>query len=230
MNLTLQTIPSPLISELLSNSKFDGVVLDTEHGYFNNETLFSCIQVITLLKKKCFVRVTDLNKQLIRMSLDAGVTGLIFSTVEDIKFAKEAISFCQYPQYGGIRGAGLVRDNKWGKSKLGVQIPILIAQIETKKGVDNLDEILKSKFDKYIIGPYDLSSSLGCTADWNNKVYNEYLNKIYSKISLKKLGAFLPTFNDINIFLNSKKNRPDILIWGMDSDFILNSIKNIKIK
>jgi 2-dehydro-3-deoxyglucarate aldolase len=230
MNLTLQTIPSVLISELLANSKFDGVVLDTEHGYFNNETLFSCIQVVTLLKKTCFVRVTDLNKQLIRMCLDAGVSGIIFSTVEDYKFSTEAISFCQYPKNGGIRGAGLVRDNNWGEFPLGSQKPILIAQIETKKGVDNLDEILKSKFDKYIIGPYDLSSSLGCTAEWENKIYNEYLTKIYSKIPLNKLGAFLPTFNDINIFVNSKKRRPNILIWGMDTDFILNSIKNLKIK
>ena len=56
MNLTLQTIPSTLISELFSNSKFDGVVLDTEHGNFNNETLYSCIQVITLYKKQCFAK------------------------------------------------------------------------------------------------------------------------------------------------------------------------------
>jgi 4-hydroxy-2-oxoheptanedioate aldolase len=79
MNLTLQTIPSPVISEILSDSKLDGVVLDTEHGCFNNETLYSCIQVITLSNKKCFVRLTDFNKQLVRMCLDAGVDGLIFS-------------------------------------------------------------------------------------------------------------------------------------------------------
>lgn len=30
MNLTLQTIPSPIISEILLDSKLDGVVLDTE--------------------------------------------------------------------------------------------------------------------------------------------------------------------------------------------------------
>ena len=60
----------------MAESQFDGVVLDTEHGHFNNETLFNCIQVITLSNKKCFVRVTDLNKQLIRMCLDAGVDSL----------------------------------------------------------------------------------------------------------------------------------------------------------
>ena len=87
MNLIMQTIPSPLVSELLAYSELDGIILDTEHGCFNNETLYSCIQVITLSKKKCFVRFTDLNKQLVRMCLDAGVDGVIFSTVEHVEYA-----------------------------------------------------------------------------------------------------------------------------------------------
>ena len=52
MNVIIQTIPSTLISELLASSKLDGIILDTEHGCFNNETLYSCIQLITLQKKK----------------------------------------------------------------------------------------------------------------------------------------------------------------------------------
>ena len=52
MKLAWQQIPSPTISELLCKS-LDGVVLDTEHGCFNNETLYNCIQVITANDKKC---------------------------------------------------------------------------------------------------------------------------------------------------------------------------------
>ena len=122
MNLTLQSIPSPLISEIMAESQFDGVVLDTEHGHFNNETLFNCIQVITLSNKKCFVRVTDLNKQLIRMCLDAGVDGLIFSTIETHTQALELIEYSTYPMHGGIRGSALVTENKLGKNT-GVSMP-----------------------------------------------------------------------------------------------------------
>ena len=45
MILSWQQIPSPSISEIMCRG-FDGVVLDTEHGCYNNETLFCCIQVI----------------------------------------------------------------------------------------------------------------------------------------------------------------------------------------
>tara|TARA_R110000744_G_scaffold196535_9_gene315801 strand:+ start:1521 stop:1820 length:300 start_codon:yes stop_codon:yes gene_type:complete len=98
MNLVLQTIPSPLISEVLADSHLDGVVLDTEHGHFNNETLMSCIQIITILKKQCFIRFTDLNKQLVRMCLDAGADGIIFSTIETPQLANEIIKYYKNKQ------------------------------------------------------------------------------------------------------------------------------------
>jgi 2-keto-3-deoxy-L-rhamnonate aldolase RhmA len=230
MNLTLQTIPSPLISELLTYSDLDGVVLDTEHGHFNNETLYSCIQVITLREKKCFVRFTDLNKQLIRMCLDAGVDGVIFSTIENFTEANEIINYCKYPSQGGKRGCGLVRENKWGEKQLDKHKPIIIGQIETKIAIDNLQELIQCEFDIFLIGPYDISSSLKIPGKFGDPIYLNYINKIYNVISLDKLGLFLPTSKDINNYKNLNKKRPNLLIWGMDTDFILESLKNINVQ
>lgn len=228
MNLTLQSIPSPLVSEVLASTQLDGIVLDTEHGHYNNETLFSCIQIITLMQKKCFVRFTDLNKQLIRMCLDAGIDGAIFSTIESYQQGMEAIKYCTYPVHGGVRGSALVRENKYGELVIGKKRPILIGQVETKEAVDNLSDILKCGFDYYVIGPYDLSASLGCTADWNNPLYEEYREKIDQAIPQDSLGAFLPSKQDINRFLADNKVRPSLLIWGLDVDFIKQGIKDIK--
>ena len=230
MNLTLQTIPSPLISELLTYSDLDGVVLDTEHGHFNNETLYSCIQIITSCGKKCFVRFTDLNKQLIRMCLDAGVDGVIFSTIENYIEANKIINYCKYPSQGGIRGCGLVRENKWGKKQLDKHKPIIIGQIETKVAIDNLQELSQCEFDIFLIGPYDISSSLKAPGEFGDPTYLNYINKIYDIISLDKLGLFLPTCKDINNYKNLNKKRPNLLIWGMDTDFILESLKNINLQ
>jgi 2-keto-3-deoxy-L-rhamnonate aldolase RhmA len=229
MNLTLQTIPSPLISELLTYSDLDGIVLDTEHGHFNNETLYSCIQIITLCKKKCFVRFTDLNKQLVRMCLDAGVDGVIFSTIEDATTARNIIDYCKYPSQGGVRGCGLVRENKWGNCKLDGHQPMIIGQIETKTAIDNLDSLIICDFDIFLIGPYDISSSLKIPGNFGDPEYFNYINKIYSKISLNKLGLFLPTIKDINNYKDLNKERPELLILGMDSDFILETIKKVNV-
>jgi 2-keto-3-deoxy-L-rhamnonate aldolase RhmA len=118
MKLAWQQIPSPVVSELLCNTGLDGVVIDTEHGFFNNETLFSCIQVIKL-SNAC---------------LDAGIDGIIFSTVETTQQAAAIHEICKYPKFGGRRGLGLVRENKWGKEELISKPPIIIAQIETITG------------------------------------------------------------------------------------------------
>lgn len=226
MNLTLQTIPSTIVSEILAYSDLDGVVLDTEHGCFNNETLYSCIQVITLLNKKCFVRVTDFNKQLIRMCLDANVDGIIFSTYEEEFGGHELISYCNYP-ISGVRGCGLVRENKWGKEELCQKKPILIAQIETVKAVENISLISKIPFDYFLIGPYDLSSSLGIAGQFDNERFKFYKSLIYEAIPLKKLGLFLPTFDNMkNIDYTT---RPELIIWGMDTNFLTDGISRIRI-
>ena len=81
MKMSWQQIPSPIITEILCKYA-DGVVLDTEHGCFNNESISACIQVATLAKKHCFIRLTEISNTLIRHCLDSGATGLIFSTVE----------------------------------------------------------------------------------------------------------------------------------------------------
>ena len=47
---------------------------------------------------------------------------------------------------------------------------ILVGMIETKKGVQNLDSILKLKLlDAIFIGPYDLSASLGSIGNFKSK-------------------------------------------------------------
>jgi 2-dehydro-3-deoxyglucarate aldolase len=227
MNVIIQTIPSTLISELLASSKLDGVILDTEHGCFNNETLYSCIQLITLQKKKCFVRVTDLNKQLVRMCLDANIDGIIFSTVEHSQEAKEIIEYCRYPSQEGKRGCGLVRENRWGYKTLDKHKPIIIGQIETKTAVDNINELIKHDFDMFLIGPYDLSSSLNIPGQFDNPIYLEYINKIYSSIPLDKLGLFLPSRKDNSAYKNPDIEKPNLLIWGIDTDLILESLEKI---
>jgi 2-keto-3-deoxy-L-rhamnonate aldolase RhmA len=227
MNLIIQTIPSPMLSEIMCHSFIDGIILDTEHGCFNNETLYSCIQTITLSKKQCYVRFTDLNKQLVRMCLDAGVDGVVFSTIEQIEQTKEIVEYCTYPSQGGKRGCGLVRQNRWGKDKLDAHKPIIIGQIETRTAIEKIREFEEEcNLDYLLIGPYDISSSLGVAGQWDSEIYKEYLDRIYKTFPLSKLGLFLSDTEIKNI--NKDKEYPYILIWGTDFILVDNSLKTYK--
>ena len=224
MKLSWQQIPSTIISEMLCED-FDGVVLDTEHGCYGNEALYNCIQIITAKNKVCLVRLTEINKTLVRMCLDAGASGLIFSTVEDAVQAAEIKELCTYPKYGGKRGLGLVRQNKWGYSTLVNKPPIIVAQIETKKGIDNLKTIHEQGLDYYMIGPYDLSASLGVTAEFNNPKFLEAISKVKETITdLGQLAVHIPT--DVGKHID-KYSGYGIIAVGMDTTILLDGYKEL---
>jgi len=213
-NMLWQQIPSPIITEILcvycdsEDIEYDGVVLDTEHGPFSDETIYTCIQIATLAGRECFVRVTHLDKKLVRMILDAGATGIIFSTIESKEQTKEIMDFCKYPPKG-YRGQGLVRENAWGKKELGKAEPILVGQIETAKGVMNLcyDYIVES-FDYFLIGPYDLSASLGSVGDFESPEYKDCIQTIEEKIPKDKMGYHIVSDIKKQVFENGYGEYP----------------------
>ena len=90
------------------------------------------------------------------------------------------------------RGLGLVRQNNWGGKKLISNDPILIPQIETKTAIDNLRTIKSYGFDFYLVGPYDLSMSLGCTADFTNEKFILNVERFNDIIPIEKRAIHIP--------------------------------------
>lgn len=227
MKLSWQQIADTTITEILCSNNLDGVVLDTEHGCFNPETLFRCIQVATLKNKKCFVRLTSVNKDKIRQCLDAGCDGIIFAMIEELDQVTDIAKHSIYPKNGGSRGLGLVRQNNWGLSNsLVSDSPILIGQIETIKGISNLNLIKdKNVFDYYMIGPYDLSASLGIPGDFNNEKYLKCLSDAINIIGKEKMAVHIP--NNVKKELKKYKNY-GIIALGMDTTFLIEKYKEIE--
>lgn len=245
MRLLWQQIASPTITEIFCNSNFDGVVFDLEHGCFNNETLYSCIQICDLSRKQSLIRTSYLDRQVIRMALDANCSGVILSTVESKDQAQEFYDYCIYPyrkkedsfktdikgvvrknsltKTGGLRGQGLVRENNWGLTPLRFRKPLLIPQIETIKGVDNIEEISQIDFDYYMVGPYDLSASIGSVGDFESKGFKNAIETLKKSLG-SKLGLHLPS--KINEEYENYKDY-EFLALGMDSTLLVEGLNNI---
>jgi 2-dehydro-3-deoxyglucarate aldolase len=256
---TWQQLPNTTVSEILCHSSdLDFVCLDTEHGVFNEETIFQCIQVIQLSGKKVFVRVTEPNKTLVRHYLDAGVDGIIFSTVHnkeifntlpncsingapsassDLKAALDYIiteinhensqiqeiqNQTTFPHIGK-RGYGLTRDNFWG-AKNRKEKPLIIAQIENTEGVYQLScnyNEWSTIFDYFLIGPYDLSSSLGIPGDFSNSLYKDEINRIKGVVPKDKLGYHI--VKDIEDQITDYGD-VGLLALGMDTLMLLDGV------
>ena len=227
MNLAWQQIPHPIVSEILCQSGyFQGVVLDTEHSFFTSEVLFSCIQVITLSGKKCYVRLPDVDKSKIRQCLDAGADGLIFSTVERLEQVTQIKKHSCFAKWGGQRGLGLVRENKWGTSDLENPPPVLIAQIETLQGIRNLKSIRDTGvFNYYMLGPYDLSSSCGTSGDFSSEEYLSAIAEFNKEIERDFRAVHIP--RDVKKELTKYKNYA-IVAQGMDTICILEQYRELE--
>ena len=226
MKLAWQQIPSTVISEILCQNEMDGVVLDLEHGAFNLESIYTCIQVVTLAGKKCLVRLPDISKNMIKYCLDAGCDGIIFSTIETFKDSQAVRDFASYPIQGGKRGLGLIRQNKWGQRDLITSLPILICQIETEAGVKNIEEIWNSgAFNYCMIGPYDLSASLGDPGNFESENYRDAVVKVTEFVKKENMAVHIPT--DVR---NQLKKYEDfgIMALGMDTTFILEKCKEVE--
>jgi 2-keto-3-deoxy-L-rhamnonate aldolase RhmA len=226
MKLLWQQIPSSEITTIYCHTSFDGVVLDDEHGCFNNETLVSLIRLINANDRLSFVRLTEPSKSKIRMLLDAGVYGLIFSTVENQEQVKNIVNNCFYPPKGK-RGQGLVGENLWGQAPELLQKvnPVIIAQIETQKGINYLP-LINELFDYYMLGPYDLTADLGCIADWNNLEYQEAVHTFNSLIPKSKRAVHI--VSDIENEFENKFKDYGLVALGMDTTMLINSLNTIK--
>jgi 2-keto-3-deoxy-L-rhamnonate aldolase RhmA len=118
----------------------------------------------------------------IRRVLDAGAMGLIIPMVNSASEIEAAIRSAKYPPRGN-RGFGYSRANAYGInfeeyiSKADESISI-IAQIEHKDGIENIDAILQVQdLDGVFIGPLDLSGSYGKTGQLESAEMKDALNK-----------------------------------------------------
>jgi 2-keto-3-deoxy-L-rhamnonate aldolase RhmA len=189
-------IPSPIVAEIMAGAGFDWLVIDTEHSAIGIDQAFSLIQTIGLAGCVPLVRLSVNDATLIKRVMDCGAHGIIVPNVNSPQEAKNAVEATKYPPEGK-RGVGLFRAQGYGsdferyKNRQKTNT-IVIVQIEHIDGVENLEAILKTKgVDGFIIGPYDLSASLGIPGKFEHPDFKKAFNKI-QRVS-RNMGALMGT-------------------------------------
>ena len=167
------TIGHPIVAEIMAQAGFDWLTIDMEHSAITIEKAQELIQIIQLSGVAPLVRVSENNPTIIKRVLDAGAYGVIVPMVNSAKDAEKAVKAVKYPPVGS-RGVGLARAQGYGFDfdEYAATIneeSIVIVQIEHIDAVNSLDSILSVKgVDGCIIGPYDLSGSLGVPGNFQH--------------------------------------------------------------
>ncbi len=182
--------------EIMAKGRFDWLVIDMEHTVIDFNQCLNLIQIIESNGIAPIVRVGANNPLLIKRAMDAGSHGIIVPMVNTVEDAQKAIESLYYPPIG-LRGVGLARAQNYGigfeqYEEWANREIIFIPQIEHIEGVNNLENILALEHvDGFIIGPYDLSGSLGFPAKWDNSSVLEALDSVDNIVKEnKKPGGF----------------------------------------
>ncbi len=179
------TLGHPSIAEILSHAGFDWLVVDLEHTTISIEQAGELIRTIDLCGVTPLVRLTSNHPDQIKRVMDAGAHGVVVPMVNSAADATRAVAATRYAPKGN-RGVGLARAQKFGvdfKEYLQWQSegPVVIVQIEHQDALDQLESILSVPgVDGFIIGPYDLSCSMGMPGEFERSEFKEAMNRILS--------------------------------------------------
>lgn len=176
-----------MVAEMYGVAGFDVIWIDTEHGNIDPKEVQNTLVGARAGGIPAFVRVPWHNGVLAKPLLDLGADGIIFPMVITPEDAREVVSACRYPPEG-TRGFGPFRALRYGAVDAQEYIKeysrrVWVApQIEHIEAVKNLDAILKVPgIDLLIVGPCDLSGSLGLLGQINHPKVKEVMDEIAAK-------------------------------------------------
>ena len=157
---------SNIAAEIIADSGFDWILLDSEHSPNEIPGLLSQLQAIGRGGSTPIVRPAWNDAVLAKRCLDIGAQTLLFPYVQNVEEAKRAVASTRYPPEG-IRGVAVAaRASRYGRTpgyltKATGEMCVLV-QVETRSALDQLEAIAKvDGVDGVFIGPSDLSAALG---------------------------------------------------------------------
>jgi 2-dehydro-3-deoxyglucarate aldolase/4-hydroxy-2-oxoheptanedioate aldolase len=172
---SISHLRSPELPRMFSAAGLDWIFIDSEHGCFTIETIQDLVRSSLMLPITPVVRVADFQYDLVARALDMGAEGLILPRVESAEVLAKAITWAKFPPEG-VRGFGLTPPTVGYSSASFKEITthlnretLLIAQVESVAALDRLDELAAVEgLDSLLVGPADLSTSLGIPGEWDN--------------------------------------------------------------
>jgi len=216
------TIPHTDVSEMLSLAGFDWLLFDLEHSPYE---VYHLEMMISSVKNdvSCLARVPDNQQFLIKRALDTGIDGVMVPLVSSKEDAILAVKSARYPP-NGIRGVGPRRASFYGLKReeyfdRADEIMVII-QIETRKAVNNIEEILSvDGVSAFFIGPNDLSFSLGYR-NWRNDEVKDTIRRL-AKIG-RKLGVPGGMYcSSTELLQFALENELQLLALGSDYRFLM---------
>lgn len=157
---------SNITAEIVADSGFDWLLLDSEHSPNEVPDLLQQLQAVARGTATPIVRPPWNDIVMIKRVLDIGAPSLLIPYVQNAEEARRAVAATRYPPEGvrGVTASG--RAARYGRVKDYLKTAhselCLLVQVETRAALDQLEAIASIEgIDGVFIGPSDLAASLG---------------------------------------------------------------------
>ena len=192
---------SSIAAEIVSDSDFDWLLLDTEHSPNEVPDILQQLQASQRGTASAIVRPAWNDAVLIKRQLDIGAQTILVPYVQNAAEAKRAVAATRYPPAGirGVTGSG--RASRYGRVKdylerANDEVGLLV-QVETREALGQLDSIAAvAGVDGVFIGPSDLSASFGHIGNPAHSEVQKAIEDAGRRIRAAGKGAGILTGNE----------------------------------
>jgi 4-hydroxy-2-oxoheptanedioate aldolase len=188
------TLPGTLAAEMLAHQGWDSLTVDMQHGQSDFSQMCAMFAAISTTDTVPLMRVAWNAPGDVMRALDAGAYGVICPNIDTPADCEKFVGACHYPP-AGYRRFGPKRGILYGGPVYVTHANdtiLTIVQIETRKGLENLDAIAAVPgLDMLYVGPSDLGLALGREARQNqtDPVVLEAIDRILAAAKAAGLHA-----------------------------------------
>ena len=228
-------IPHGSVAEIMGNAGYDWVAVDMEHGSITVAQLPDLFRALELGGTLPLVRLAQGDAKECKQVLDAGAGGVIVPMVETAEQLIAVRDACCWPP-AGTRGVGFSRANLFGKHfetyREDAQAPLLVAMIEHTRAVDNIEKILSvERLDAILIGPYDLSASIGLTGRFDHIAFKKTMQRIRNLCRKNKVPSGIHVIKaDVRDINKRIQEGHQFVAYSTDAIFLWSTSSSPKIK
>jgi 4-hydroxy-2-oxoheptanedioate aldolase len=218
---TLIVSPSPMWPKVLEGSGLDFVFIDTEHIALDRGMVSWMCQVYARMGLPPIVRIPSPDPFEATKMLDGGAAGIIAPYVETAEQAQALRGAVKLRPIKGCRLterlAGTPFEPELEEYVRGGNNQALILNIESVPAIGALDAILAvPDIDAVLIGPHDLSCSLGIPEQYAHPKFREAVRSIFRKARAAGVGAGIHFWGDLELEADFVRDGANLLIHSAD--------------
>ena len=218
---TLIVSPSPMWPRALEGSGLDFVFIDTEHIALDRVQVSWMCQAYARMGLPPIVRIPSPDPFEATKMLDGGAAGIIAPYIETAEQAQALRGAVKLRPVKGRRLTERLEEKPFEpvleEYVRGRNGQALILNIESVPAIEALDEILAvPDLDAVLIGPHDLSCSLGIPEQYTHPKFREATRTIFGKARAAGIGAGVHYWGDLALEADFVRDGANMLIHSAD--------------